>query len=59
MTSFGSLLAPAAVRLRDSAQRPAPRVAHGAAEWNSVLAMVASGLGICLLPRLATSSPDH
>ncbi|MDA3630615.1 LysR family transcriptional regulator [Saccharopolyspora oryzae] len=37
----------------------APRVAHGAAEWNSVLAMVASGLGICLLPRLATTSPDH
>lgn len=37
----------------------APRVAHGAAEWNSVLAMVASGLGICLLPRLATTAPDQ
>ncbi|RKT87782.1 DNA-binding transcriptional regulator, LysR family [Saccharopolyspora antimicrobica] len=37
----------------------APRVAHRAAEWNSVLVMVAHGLGICLLPRLATTSPDH
>ncbi|MGP4017116.1 LysR family transcriptional regulator [Saccharopolyspora sp. 5N708] len=37
----------------------APRVAHEAAEWNSVLALVAHGLGICLLPRLATTAPEH
>ncbi|MEV0082690.1 LysR family transcriptional regulator [Saccharopolyspora sp. NPDC050642] len=37
----------------------APRVAHEAAEWNSVLTLVSHGLGICLLPRLATVSPDH
>lgn len=36
-----------------------PRVAHAAQEWNSVLALVAAGLGICLLPRLAAVPPER
>src|SRR5207245_9471244 len=31
----------------------APRIAHGAKEWNSVVARVSHGFGVCLMRRLA------
>ncbi|MGW7637407.1 LysR family transcriptional regulator [Streptomyces decoyicus] len=34
----------------------APRVTHNAVDWFAVSALVASGLGICLIPRLAPIS---
>ncbi|MFJ5804051.1 LysR substrate-binding domain-containing protein [Streptomyces decoyicus] len=33
-----------------------PRVTHNAVDWSAVSALVASGLGICLIPRLAPIS---
>lgn len=36
----------------------APRMAHQAQEWPAVIALVAHGFGICLLPRLAPL-PSH
>ncbi|OKI02070.1 LysR family transcriptional regulator [Streptomyces sp. CB02923] len=32
----------------------APRMTHHAEEWHAVLAMVAHGLGVCLVPRLVS-----
>lgn len=36
-----------------------PRVAHFATEWNAVAALVAHGLGISLIPRLAELPGDY
>lgn len=36
-----------------------PRLAHRAAEWTSVLALVNCGLGVCLLPRLVPVGSDY
>jgi DNA-binding transcriptional LysR family regulator len=37
----------------------APRIAHGAKEWNSVVALVSHGFGVCLMPRLAPIPAHH
>jgi DNA-binding transcriptional LysR family regulator len=37
----------------------APRIAHGAKEWNSVVALVSLGFGVCLMPRLAPIPAHH
>jgi DNA-binding transcriptional LysR family regulator len=37
----------------------APRVAHGAENWNSVIALVSHGFGVCLMPRLAPIPAHH
>ena len=34
-----------------------PRVAHRAGDWQAVMGLVAAGLGISLVPRLAHSAP--
>ncbi|RII20214.1 HTH-type transcriptional regulator GltC [Streptomyces sp. YIM 130001] len=34
-----------------------PRIEHGAVDWSAVVALVAGGLGICLMPRLAPVPP--
>jgi len=36
-----------------------PRIAHEAKEWFAVSALVAAGLGVCLVPRLAPLPPQH
>jgi DNA-binding transcriptional LysR family regulator len=36
-----------------------PRVAHGAENWNSVVALVSHGFGVCLMPRLAPIPAHH
>lgn len=36
-----------------------PRVAHFATEWTAIAALVANGLGVSLIPRLAELSGDH
>lgn len=36
-----------------------PRIAHQAKEWFAVSALVASGLGVCLIPRMAPLPPHH
>jgi len=41
------------IRVACSAAGFAPQVAHHAQEWNAVAALVAHGLGVSLLPRLA------
>ncbi|WP_354700328.1 HTH-type transcriptional regulator GltC [Paraconexibacter sp. AEG42_29] len=33
-----------------------PRVAHRSADWNAVMALVAAGLGVALVPRLARTA---
>lgn len=37
----------------------APRAAHQAQEWPAVIALVAHGFGVCLLPRLAPLPAHH
>jgi DNA-binding transcriptional LysR family regulator len=37
----------------------APRIAHSAEEWNSVVALVSHGFGVCLMPRLAPIPAHH
>jgi DNA-binding transcriptional LysR family regulator len=37
----------------------APRIAHGAKEWNGVVALVSHGFGVCLMPRLAPIPAHH
>ncbi|TWF80184.1 DNA-binding transcriptional LysR family regulator [Pseudonocardia hierapolitana] len=37
----------------------APRIAHGAKEWNGVVALVSHGFGVCLMPRLAPVPAHH
>ena len=37
----------------------APRIAHQAQEWPAVIALVAHGFGVCLLPRLAPLPAHH
>src|SRR3954466_10146396 len=34
-----------------------PRVAHRAGDWQAVLSLVAAGLGVALVPRLAHGAP--
>jgi DNA-binding transcriptional LysR family regulator len=36
-----------------------PRIAHGAENWNSVIALVSHGFGVCLMPRLAPIPAHH
>lgn len=36
-----------------------PSIAHQAKEWFAVSALVAVGLGVCLMPRLAPIPPQH
>lgn len=36
-----------------------PRIAHEAKGWLAVSALVAAGLGVCLVPRLAPLPPQH
>jgi DNA-binding transcriptional LysR family regulator len=37
----------------------APRIAHSAKEWNSVVALVSHEFGVCLMPRLAPIPAHH
>lgn len=36
-----------------------PRITHKAKEWFAISALVAVGLGVCLIPRLVPLPPDH
>ena len=44
-----------ACRARRRASRPA--VAHRSGDWTAIMAMVAAGLGVAVVPRLAQDSP--
>jgi DNA-binding transcriptional LysR family regulator len=37
----------------------APRIAHSAEDWTSVIALVSHGFGVCLMPRLAPIPAHH